>query len=155
MLQLSSPVNDIYRRDLPVADPTILDPTDATAVEQGEWLALDATGHLVRVGAAPLPMAMQVFTQRGDYSSQAISKTCVLQLHEYEGETDMFEDAGGGFAVNDMLTVHTITVDGVTRSGFIQAVAGGTDWVYAIVTKDPAANNGRLGFMTVSPYNLP
>jgi hypothetical protein len=111
----------------------------------------NTSGTWERVGASSVQMAHQIFTQRGDFSSQAIGKTCVLQLHEYEGETDMFEDGGAGFAEGDKLTVKEVTVDTVTRSGYTQATQG-TDYVYAVVTKNPDNNDGKLGFQKMSPY---
>jgi len=151
MLSLETPVNDTFRRDVDLADSTLLDPTQSDALEQGEWLTRNTSGTWARVGASSVTLAHQIFTERGDYGAQALGKCTVLQLHDYIGETDMFEDAGGGFSEGDYLTVKAITVAGVARSGLTQAVQG-TDHAYAIVTKNPANNNGKLGFQKIAPY---
>jgi hypothetical protein len=143
-LFLITPVNDVFRRDVELADPTLLDPNESDAIRQGEWLRFDSAGKAVRATAGDRG-AFQVFTQKGDLSGQSIGKTAVLQLHEYEAETVIFDDAFAG-AVGDPLSVDTVTVGGVagTFSGLRAATSG--DVVYGHVTKLPADNNGKLRF---------
>lgn len=148
-LETLTPVNDNFRRDLEVADPTLLDPTQADSLVQGEWMTENSSGKLARVGASSVNQAWQLFTPKGDFASQAIGKVSVLYLHEYEAETDMFEDGGAGFANGTRLTVKEVTVDGDTRSGLTQA--GSADFVYGHSTKDPTANGGKLRFIKTSP----
>lgn len=142
-LSLITPVNDNFRRDVELADPTLLDPTEADALIQGEWLVSNSAGKFVRVGASSVRGAKQMFTQKGDTSAQAIGKVAVLQLHEYEAETTVFAD-GLTPAVGDPLTVKQATVDGVTRSALAAASSG--DFVYGYVSKAPADNGGKLRF---------
>ncbi len=151
MLEPISPVNDIFRRDFDLADPTLLDPTSATALEGGEWMTLDSTGKLVRVGATAVPDAFQLFSPKGDTAAQAIGKATIFFLHDYEALTDMFEDGGGGFTIGQYLTAKEVTVDTVTRAGLTQATQG-TDIVTAIVTGLPAANDGKLKYLKIQPY---
>jgi hypothetical protein len=153
MLDLITPVNDVFRRDFEVADTDLLNPTESDSLVQGEWLALDSDGKLERVGASSVPRAWQMFTQKGDFAAQALGKTCVLQAHEYEAETDIF-DSALTYAIGDELTVKAITVDSVTRSGLTNDVTAGTDYVYAIVTKLPDNNDSKLRYQTVSPYKF-
>jgi len=145
-LLLITPVNDNFRRDVELVDPTLLDPTEADALIQGEWITLDSTGLKAVRAVAGDRGAMQVFTPKGDTSAQAIGKTAVLQLHEYEAETTIFDDAFAG-AVGDPLTVDTITLDTVAAifSGLRAATVSG-DVVYGFVTRIPSANNGKLRF---------
>jgi len=142
-LLLLTPVTDVFRHDLSLADPTLLDPTLPSALIQGEWLVRDAAGKGVRVGVNSVRGAMQVFTPKGDTSAQAIGKVTVIQLSEYEAETVMFA-AGLSPAIGDPLTVKQVTVDGVLRSALAAAVTG--DFVYAHVTLAPADNAGKLRF---------
>jgi len=146
-LKLITPVNDVFRRDVTLADPLLVDPTLSTSLRQGEWLTFDGSGKAVRavVGARG---AMQVFTEKGDLGGQALGKTCVLQLHDYEAETAVFDDAFAG-AVGDPLTVDIITLDTVAgvHSGLRVAIAG--ELVYGVVTKIPSANNGKIRYMRV------
>jgi hypothetical protein len=152
-LSLITPVNDVFRRDFELADPTLLDPTTALALIQGEWLVRDSSGKVARVGATPVRGAMQMFTQKGDTSAQAIGKVAVLQLNEYEAETIMFAD-GLSPAMGDALTVKSITVDGTAgRCGL--AAAGSGELVYGHVTKTPALNNGKIRFTKQAPSYLP
>lgn len=51
-LELITPVNATFRRDLEMADTTLLDPTSATALVQGEWLDRNASGKGVQIGRA-------------------------------------------------------------------------------------------------------
>lgn len=141
-LFLISPVNDNFRRDLEMADTTLLDPTEADCLIQGEWVVLNSAGKAERP-AASVRGAMQVFTPKGDFGAQAIGKVAVLQLHDYEAETVVFDDAFAG-SVGDALTVTAITVDGVARAGL--NAAGSGDFVYGHVTKLPASNGGKLRF---------
>jgi hypothetical protein len=78
----------------------------------------------------------------------------VLQLHDYEAETTMFADALSAPAVGDPLTVKSSTVDSVAgRSALAAALSG--EFVYAIVTKTPAQNGGKLRFQVMkSPVPL-
>ena len=145
-LSLVTPVNDVFRRDLEVADITLLDPTTALAFVQGEWVVANTAGKVARVGAASVRGAMQIFSQRGDMGAQAIGKIACLQLHAYEAETTMFVD-GLTPTVGDPLTVESATIDGVAgRCGLKAATTG--DFVYAHVTKAPADNGGKLRYQT-------
>ena len=145
-LFLITPVNDVFRRDVTLLDETLLDPTESDALIQGEWVSYDSSGKAIRHATTTNRGAMQIFTPKGDFSAQSIGKVAVLQLHEYEAETTIFDDGFAG-AVGDPLTVGTITFDAVAavHSGLLAAGAG--DVVYGVVTKLPADNNGKLRFM--------
>lgn len=152
MLDLITPVNDVFRRDVEVSDTSILDPTDSTALEQGEWVARDTTGKVVRVTAVTTKVPMQVWSQKGDMAVQALGKVTVLQLHQYEAETDMYK-TDDTYAVGSELTVDDNTIDGVTRSCLELAASSGV--VHAICTKPPQDNGGKLRFQKITPYVKP
>jgi hypothetical protein len=145
-LLLITPVNDNFRRDVELADITLLDPNESDSLIQGEWLSFNTAGKAVRHSDPTTRGAMQIFTPKGDTSGQAIGKTAVLQLHEYEAETSVFDD-GISISVGSPLTVGTITLDTVAgvHSGLLLAVA--TNVVYGVVTRLPADNNGKLRYM--------
>ena len=149
MLALISSVGTLHRRDLEMADPTLLDPDEADCIVQGEWLARNSASKMARIGTTPVIGAVQVWTQKGDLAAQAIGKTTCLMLGEYEGETDMFL-ASDTYAVGSELTVQQITVDSVTRTGLCLATAG--EFVYGFCTELVANNNGLLRFQKISPY---
>jgi hypothetical protein len=147
-LTMITPVNDNFRRDVTLLDPTLLDPNEADALVQGEWVSVDnASGKAIRHATSTARGAMQVFTPKGDLSGQAIGKVAVLQLHEYEAETTIFDD-GFNPSAGDPVTVGTITLDGVGPGPFVglKLPAGG-DIIYGVCTKSPTNNNGKLRFM--------
>lgn len=149
-LDLITPVNDVFRRDLEVADTTLLDPTVTNSFVQGEWLERNTAGKLVRVTAVTSKLPMQVFSQKGDFAAQSIGKVTVIQLREYEADTDMFDPLGVYVAGTTELTVDDFAIDGVTRSAL--KVAASTNMVHAICTRAPADNGGKLRFQKISPY---
>jgi hypothetical protein len=154
MMETITPVNDVFRRDLTLADTGLLDPNTADSLEQGEWLVRNAAGLLIRMGATPLLGAVQVFSQRGDLAVQALGKVATLMLHQYQAETDMFLDGGGGFTVGQALTVKDVVIDTITRTGLTQAASG--ELVYATVTELPANNGGLLEYIALAaPHRLP
>jgi len=153
MLDTHSPMNDNFRRDREVADVSLLDPTSPNAFEAGEFLVIDTSRKLARIGVTSVPSVLQIFTPRGDYSAQAIGKLAVIELSEYEASTDMYADGGGGFVMGQGLTAKQITVDAVTRSGLTQAATG--EFVVAHVTDLPANNAGKIKFKRISPYVAP
>ncbi len=152
-LDLITPVNDVFRRDIEMADPTLLDPTVSNSLVQGEWISRDTAGKGVRVTSLAEKLPMQVFTQKGDFTSQAIGKVTVIQLHAYEADTDMFDSAGVYVAGATELAVDDFAIDGITRSALKVAVSGNV--VHAVCTRAPADNGGKLRFQKVSPYVKP
>lgn len=163
MIKLITPVNDINRRDLPVADTTLLNPTTAgsgspiagSALEQGEWLTPNASsGKLERVAAASVPDCFPMFTQKGDFSAQAIGRATVLQLHEFEADTDMYDDAQT-YVVGEPLCAKLVTVDGYSRGVLTNQVSADTDYIVGYVAYPlPSANSGNLRFRRVPPHLL-
>lgn len=152
-LDLITPVNDVFRRDIEMADPTLLDPTVTNSLLQGEWISRDSGGKGVRVTSATEKLPMQVFTQKGDFAAQSIGKVTVIQLHAYEADTDVFDGAGSYVAGATELTVDDFAISGVTRSALKVAASGNV--VHAVCTKAPADNGGKLRFQKVSPYVKP
>ena len=146
-LVLITPVNDTFRRDVDVADATLLDPNDPACLIQGEWVVPNGSYKYERP-AASVRGCFQVFSPKGDLASQALGKIAVIQLHDYEAETIVFDDAFGG-AVGDPLTVDIVPVDGTNRAGLRVAAAPG-EFIYGVVTKLPADNGGKLRYNKTS-----
>lgn len=151
---LLTPIYDNHRRDLKLNDPDLVKPDEADALEQGEWVIIDpSTGNAVRPGAdgSAVPQAFMVWSERGDYSAQALGRVAVIFAHEFEVETDIF--VAGTYTPGDRLTVELGTVDSVSRGAVLEASTG--DYVHGIVTKDPTKNGGKLRFRAVSPFIAP
>ena len=160
------PVSDIlqvHRRDFPLADPTLADPTNAVALIDGEWMVLNSSYQIARAAAIATPgtaatlRSFPVFAEQGRYDVQAIAdrKTVVLYLGEYEFDTRVFDAAatvGGGAPITTVLqTLKVATVTIGTRN-FIGLVGHGgasdTDPIQGYVTRLPADNGGKLRFIS-------
>jgi hypothetical protein len=150
MLKLVSHVNSVARRDYASASATVLDPTEVTALVQGEWLSLDSAGELVRADS-PNNNAKMLFTPKGSYDAQALGKVSVIQSQDFEVDTDMF--TGTTWAIGDLVGIDQQTVDGTTRSVFAlhSGLTSGTDYIYGVVTKAPADNSDLLRVQVQSP----
>jgi len=168
-LELRTPVNDVIRHDVAVADAdNLLDPDNSSTSDPclvaGEWLVPGASGwdrpaadsgSELRATAA----ASQVFSQKGDFGVQALSKVAVIRSFGYEAETDMYEAAsasGVDYSIGQCLALETITIDSNTRCILTNSVTADQDYVHAVVTALPTATaSGKLRFMRVSPYVSP
>lgn len=153
MLKLETYVSDLYRPDVELDDTDLLKPSEADALEQGEWLVLNSGGKYERVGASSVKLAHQMWTQKGDTAAQALGKVALLKLHEYIVETDMFADqpTNGAFAVGSYVTVALKSVGGVNRAVFDTPLQG-SDYVYGVVEKLAADNGGLLKVHKLPPF---
>ena len=170
-----TPVSDILpvqRRDFPVADPTLVQPLNAVALVDGEWMTLNTSYQLVRatditsVGAvAPaggIPLrAFPLFAERGRYDVQSLSghKMPVLWRGDYEFDTRIFDataavGAAGGAAITYVmqpLKVATVSFGGRNFTGLVGhglLTAADTDPIVGYVTRLPANNGGQLRFIS-------
>lgn len=165
-LDLLTPVSDTFRRDLITSDTAMVDPDDGSCLNAGEWVGLDENsqaqeaGDDIAAGTGSSPVAgegpfYQVFTQKGDYTAQALSKICVIMSMDYEAETDMYRDSVT-FTVGMELTITNSDTGGGgtgddTRN--ILDTAATNDVVLAICTGVPTSTaSGKLRFQRVSPY---
>lgn len=169
-----TPVSDIlpvHRRDFPMADPTLINPINATCLVDGEWLIVNTAGQLLRAcditqangtgarnGAKPV-RSFPCFAERGrsDVMAMSQNKVPVLFMGQYEFDTRIFDAslvATGGAAISYVgqpLKAAVITIGGRKYSGLIGANdIGGADVepVLGYVTRLPAQNGGQLRFMS-------
>ncbi len=159
------PVSDILpvqRRDFPLADRTLADPTNAVALVDGEWMTLDATNKLVRAAAVATPgdiatvRAFPLFMEKGRSDVQALSmvKTMILWLGDYEFDTRIYDASvavSGGAAITTMmqpLKVATVTIGSRNYVGLVgHAGSADTDPIVGYVSRLPATNGGKLRFI--------
>lgn len=146
----------IQRRDKSVADPTLLNPNNALALTDGEWVIPDANDKLVRastigsVGNAATVRSYPVWSERGRSDNQALSgkKATFFYLGAWEADTRIFDASavvGGGAAITTVgqpLKVATITIGSRNYSGLVGAAA--SDVIVAYVAKLPSTNGGKL-----------
>lgn len=132
-LTLISEVLPVNRRDFSLFDPTILNPTNANPLFDGEWMELDANYLAKRGTGEGTKNAFQVFSLKGQYDTQAIGKTTLLFLGGYEAETTVATVAG--LAVGDFLVVSDVSISAVNKRGLIKAAGAGQHLVVAMVTR--------------------
>jgi hypothetical protein len=97
---LITELQTLNRRDFPLGDVTLLNPTGTTPLIDGEWLELDGTYKLVRgTGYNANPLVFPVHTERGRYDQQALGKANVIFLGMYEAETTVIHASAGTIGV--------------------------------------------------------
>lgn len=160
------PVSDIlpvWRKDLPLAVPSLADPTNAAALVDGEWVTLDSAYKYVRAAAinaagnAATIRSFPVWNERGrtDRQGMAEKKTTALFLGQLEADTRIFDAAlvvGGGAAITTVLQplkVASIALGAKIVTGLVgHGGANDANPIVGYVTKLPATNGGKLRFVT-------
>lgn len=160
------PVSDIlpiWRKDLPLADPSLADPLNAVALIDGEFMTLDGAYKWVRAAAIGTPgtvatvRSFPVFAERGrtDRLGMAERKTTCLFRGEYEADTRVYDASvalSGGAAITAVmqpLKVATITIGSRNYVGLVgHGGAADTSPVVGYVTRLPAVNGGKLRFIS-------
>ncbi len=141
-LTLITEVLPLNRRDMYMADPTLLNPNNANPLIDGEWVEIDTNYKLVRGTGNSASPAFQVFTERGRYDTQAIGKADILFIGGYEAETTVCDLTG--LAVGNQLVVADVTVSGLTKRGLKKLpAASGTYNVVGRVTRLPGSGKVR------------
>lgn len=133
-LTLISEVMPVIRRDFSLTDPTILNPNATNPLLDGEWLEIDSSYLAKRGSSNPgTKPAFQVFSLRGQYDTQAIQKTTLLFLGQYEAETSIATVAG--LSVGDYLEVSNVTIGGLSKRGLVKCAGAGQHLCVGLVTK--------------------
>ena len=138
--ELITDLQQITRRDFPVADVTLLNPLNANPLLDGEWLSISTNYSLERgtddgtVGEI-LTTSYPLFAERGRYDTQAIGKSPILFLGMYEAQTRIVDATG--LSVGDRLVVKDVTIDTLTRKGLAEAgtSAGNDHMIVGHVTR--------------------
>jgi hypothetical protein len=148
--ELITELQTLTRRDFTIADSTILAPTGALPLVDGEWLEINSSYQLAR-GATGVqsysPLTFPVHTERGRYDTQAIGKVNVLMLGMYEAETQVM--VASGITLGEGLIVNSLASGAhLGRRGLVeQGSATATTLVVGYATKLPASNGGKLRFV--------
>ena len=141
-LTILSSVNEIYRRDVAVDSVNLVTPTHADCLVSGEWVELDANDQ-ADVDSRAGSHCFQVFTEKGDYSAQALSKITILNSFDYIAETDQYSNASTTIAAGDFLMVNgdgVLVHHGITTNSICVAIAINTP-----------TGTGLLKFQRISP----
>lgn len=162
-----SDVNPIHRRDFPLSDPTLADPSNAVCLVDGEWMTLSNTGgssfgKLVRAADIATPgtvadtVSFPLFAERGRYDIMAMAerKMPVLFLGQYEFDTRIFDASaslGAGAAITGMLQplkVATITLGSRNYCGLVGSAYDDNAPIVGYVTRLSTNNGGKLRFIS-------
>jgi hypothetical protein len=157
---------DVNRRDLPIADPTLVNPLNSIVLCDGEWVTINTSYQLVRAtsdvaapaGGYAAVRSFPVFVERGRYDVQSMSQHKVTFLFGgfYEFDTRIFDAAAtvhAGVAITFIMQpvkVATVSFSGRAYSGLVGhgGVGSDTDPIVGYVTRLPSSNGGQLRFMT-------
>jgi hypothetical protein len=155
--ELLSDMMLMVRRDIALADKTLANPLNAVALVDGEWMALDSNGKLVRAititDAAGTVSAHNLnwplWAERGRYDMQAnsLGKAPVIKGGYFEADTRVFDASlGSGIdAIDQPLKVAVVEIDSRKYSGLMRHAGLADDAaVVAYVEKLPANNGGKL-----------
>lgn len=157
-----SDINPIHRRDFPLADASLANPSNVVALVDGEWMKLDASAKLARataiasVGDPALTLSWPLFAERGRYDIQAMSqrKMPILFMGQYEFNTRIFDASvtiASGAPITTMLQplkVATVTIGSRNYTGLVGAAYADNAAIVGYVTRLPANNGGQLRFMS-------
>jgi len=139
---------------VPLTDITLLDPTTAAPLLDGEWLTYDPAnpGKLMQdVGTNPAVVrTFCVDTEKGRSETQVNGMTDIIRMGEYQGNTKIYTP--GALVINDFLMVNDVTYpagSALTRRGLVKATSGGFV-VAQVIAID--ATNGILTFQTLSGW---
>lgn len=158
------PVSDLLKtqvRDFALADKTIAEPLNATALVDGEWFILNTAYQAVRAasvagaGNFPTQTSYPAFCERGRSDILAMSqrKIPLIFMGDFEADTRIFDAAlvvSGGAAitfVGQPLKVASISIGGKIVCGLVGAVAADGEPIVGRVTRLPANNGGKLRFI--------
>jgi len=171
--EVKSDVIPVVRRAFTLADKTLIDPNNALVLLDGEWMAVNDSGKLVRaadiatVGAKALngsnpTRSYPLWGERGRTDVQAIGKAAVLFGGWFEAETRLYDasaKATGGAEVQypaityvgQPLQVACITIGTRNVVGLVGAAApahtGEIPTVVGYVSALPSANGNKLKFV--------
>lgn len=146
-------------RDKVLSDGTLVNPLNAVALVDGEWMTTDSSDKAVRataiasVGNGASVMAFPLFAERGrtDVQARAERGVPLIMFGEWEADTRIFDATavvGSGAAITAQwqpVKVATITIGSRNYSGLVgHGGAADTAPVAGYVSKLPAANGGKL-----------
>ena len=140
--RLVTPIEWVYRRDLPLFDKTLTNPNGTNPILDGEWLMYDTTKKAVRSDGSSLSWV--VYAERGRSDTQALGKLPVLYIGKYEADTLIFD--AQNLAQGNALMVADVTYPsgGTTRSGLKKQASSPLTIGY--VTRMPSVNGQKLRF---------
>lgn len=161
------PVTDVLpitRRDFTLADTTLLDPSTATPLVDGEWVTIDSSYKLIRAStigsvgnANTSALARPYWMEKGRTDAQAMKKGVCLWMGDWEADTRIFDASavvGSGAAITTVgqpVKVATITIGTRNYTGLVgHGGSGDSQPIVGYVTRLAASNGGKLRVMSGS-----
>lgn len=157
---IESDLTLVVRRDLALADPTLLLPSNANLLLDGEWVNQDSAGKFVRAAAigaagnAATKLSFPVWMEPGAAGNLARAERAVTYIAGgyYEGVTKLFDASaavGSGAAITAFqqpLKVASVTVNGRVVVGLVGHGGKATDSapIVGYVLELPTAANGQV-----------
>lgn len=140
----------VHRRDFTLTDPTILNPNATNPLLDGEWLEIDPTYTVKRGTGEAASGSWPVWSLRGQYDTQALNKTTLLFMNDFEAVTSIVNTTG--LAVGSFLVVADVTIGGLTKRGLKLAAGAGQHMVQGIVTRLPGG--GKVQFLHQGMFQI-
>lgn len=143
--KLVSEFQTIHRRPFALNDATILNPTNANPLLDGEFLELNSSYKMLRGSANPATVpSYAYYAERGRYETQAIGKGPFLYMGNYEADTLIFDATG--LTLGAKVEVRNVTISALTRRGLMVSSTG---YTVGVVTRLPANNKNFLRFIRI------
>lgn len=152
-MTLISEVMPVGRRDFQLVDATILNPNNANPLVDGEWLEMASASYSLQRGSGEAAsISWPVFSLRGQYDTQAISKTTVLWLNDYEVLTTICDATTNSPVPGSFLVVKSVTIGGLSKRAVAVPSGAGQHFIVGIVTKVPGG--GKLQFAHTGYFQI-
>ncbi|MFH1914054.1 MAG: hypothetical protein ABIK45_07260 [Pseudomonadota bacterium] len=144
--EILTPANYVQFRSKDVTPTTMLDPTNASALLQGEWLQKDPTAGTDRLMRLAAPgatgiMVFPVFDMEGSYDMRALGQVSVPWASTFEFATQLYDAAHTPATVGAACYVGLIAYLAVNRMIIDDNTATGTT-IMARVTE--TVSNGWI-----------
>ena len=151
--KMLSRIDTLDVKSFATVHPDYVDPTDANALYEGEWMVLDSTGKKVQRASGNSAVSYILFYQAGGMESQVLpgSKVPLVMGPGYLAETVLHT---GTINSNDPLTVAMASIDSVNRpvlSAWAASSASGAHTEY-LVGYAMYKTGDWLRFRAVQPY---
>jgi len=158
----------MYRAAFPVLDKTLVNPMNAIALTDGEWLTLSNTapGKLERatpigtIGACAKQLAFPLWNERGSTDIQAIAgnKATIIFRGQFEFDTRIYDPTALTASISAMMNIlqpvkvatiqATVAGAGVRNfSGLVGSSYDDPDPIVGYITRLPPNNGGKLRFI--------
>jgi hypothetical protein len=143
----------LQTRDFALVDPTLVNPLNALATVDGEWMEITATykmqraANIAAAGNAATAQSYPLWAERGrtDVQARCTRAAPVLWLGQWEADTRIFLVTNmvmGGLVSVSSVNLNGKIVSALVANGTIAAAGAGI--TVGFITRLPAANGGKL-----------